>query len=387
MTKKFPEDPNWWKEEYSKVGSIRSLAKELNTTRKTVRKYLRMFGLVEENDCKHLISELASLKKRLETEKQKSRIIAEIAEKIVRQKFKGFKVPIPKLDVAKTDLQMFILRGDSHIGLVVNPDFVQGISKYDFDEYKKRLNRLIAKIYSFWEEDRKFLSLRKAKILYLGDIIENECGVYPSQPFSIDLPVVEQIFEGIREEIRFVFSMARLFEEVEVFCVFGNHGRVHKYSHPKSNWDYVFYKILKLSLEHQENVKVFISKGPSLIFKAGRFNIYMAHGNAVKSWSGIPFYGLERVVRRLSSLYDLPIHYAIFGHFHQPINVGDFYFVNGTMVGGTDLSINRLMLSNVPSQKIIYFDERHGFNRETNIYLEDPVKLKTDEHNIYTPTE
>jgi hypothetical protein len=73
------------------------------------------------------------------------------------------------------------------------------------------------------------------------------------------------------------------------------------------------------------------------------------------------------------------------GHFHQPASIGDSkVLLNGSLVGGSELSINRMGLTNLPSQKLFYFDKKHGINRETNLHLADPVQLEADENGIFT---
>ena len=48
------------------------------------------------------------------------------------------------------------------------------------------------------------------------------------------------------------------------------------------------------------------------------------------------------------------------------------------------LSINQMTMATRPSQKIFYFDSEYGINRESNLYLSEPVKLVPDERGIYT---
>lgn len=93
---------------------------------------------------------------------------------------------------------------------------------------------------------------------------------------------------------------------------------------------------------------------------------------------------MERKARRLSDLYGLHLHYKLGGHFHTPANLNDETLMNGTLVGGSDLSVNKMNVATRPSQKIFYFDKDKGINRESNLYLADPVRLTPDENGIYT---
>jgi hypothetical protein len=84
-------------------------------------------------------------------------------------------------------------------------------------------------------------------------------------------------------------------------------------------------------------------------------------------------------------MFNKVIHYNCVGHFHVTGNISDIILVNGTMVGGSALSINKMASSGIPSQKMFYFDKKYGINRESNLYLADRVDLKADRNGIFTP--
>ena len=58
--------------------------------------------------------------------------------------------------------------------------------------------------------------------------------------------------------------------------------------------------------------------------------------------------------------------------------------LNGTLVGGSDLSINAMNVSSRPSQKIFYLDPDHGIHRMSDIYLSKKPTLSADKNGIYT---
>ena len=78
------------------------------------------------------------------------------------------------------------------------------------------------------------------------------------------------------------------------------------------------------------------------------------------------------------------IDYELCAHHHQPANLADKILMNGTVVGGSDLSINKMGVTNLASQKIFYFHPRYGINRESNINLSDEVVLRPDDNGIFT---
>ena len=124
-----------------------------------------------------------------------------------------------------------------------------------------------------------------------------------------------------------------------------------------------------------------------MIVKHGNFNHALNHNDTVNAWNGIPYYGLERRARRLSDMYGMPIHYKLGGHFHETSSLADEIFINGTMVGGSDLSINKMSKTSIPSQKIFYYHPIEGINRESTLHLAKRPILTPDENGIYTSHE
>jgi len=292
---------------------------------------------------------------------------------------------IPRKEQSKENLESHALRSDAHVGEYLDAKWVQGISHYDANTYKERAEKWAEKMILFRDQDKRSLGLNKLVLNFLGD----QCGgesIYKGQAFYLDLHLVDQLFFSIEVETNCILALAQVYPEIEIFCVLGNHGRVGvpgQHSR-RTNFDYLFYHGLKTALVQQKNVKVYISESPSMIVAHGKFIFLLNHGDAAKSWMGIPYYGLERMFRRLPGLYNMMIHYELCAHHHQPASIADKVFLNGSMVGGSDLSINRMGLTNLPSQKLFYFHPEKGINRESNLYLAKPVVLEPDESGIYT---
>lgn len=332
-----------------------------------------------------LITQNQSLLSRLEKERDLTQVFVNNCLAAIA-KLDICPVPIPKKDNSAEDLDFHAMRSDAHVGEYLERDWVQGLSHYDADTYKRRVDRWVDKLITFREQDKNSLGLNKLIIHKLGDQVTGEA-IFKGQAFYLDLSLTDQLFYSVEIETSAILTLAEYFPLIEIFCVPGNHGRPGKKgaNHRRTNFDYIFYRSLKQALANQKNVSVFVSESPSMVVQHGKFLFLLTHGDAARGWMGIPFYGLERMFRRLPNLYNMMIHYQLCGHHHQPANIGDSkILLNGSLVGGSELSINRIGLSNLPAQKIFYFDKNHGINRETNIHLSDPVVLKPDEHGIYT---
>ena len=295
-------------------------------------------------------------------------------------------VNIPKKETKTENLEAHAMRSDAHVGEYLDPSMVQKLSGYNKESYKKRVERWVKKLILFREQDKKSLGLNKLVIHHLGDQVTGE-SIYKGQAFYLDLNLTDQLFLSVEVESNAILELAKVFPTIEIYGVVGNHGRPGAYgqNHWKTNFDYLFYRALKQTLINQKNVSMYISESPSMVVQHGNFIFLLNHGDAAKGWMGIPFYGLERMFQRLPNLYNMVVHYELVGHHHQPANISDSkILLNGSLVGGSDLSINRMGLSNIPSQKLFYFDKTHGINRETNLHLKDPVQLTADKDGIFT---
>lgn len=296
-------------------------------------------------------------------------------------------VPVPRKHNAIHPQDMHGLRSDAHVGETVDKTFVQGVASYDVATYKKRHQSWVEMFLQFYNED-KHIGIEKAVINWLGDQVTGEL-VYATQGHHVDVGVVDQLMETIRTEVTGLLMLAREIPQIDIYCVPGNHGMIggkKSLLHYRSNMDYLFYQILRDALRHQPNINVYVSESPTMLVQHGKYNFCLQHGtNFGGSSMGIPFYGMDRVARRLPKLYNMPIHYLLAGHIHQPANIDNGYIItNGSMMGGSDLSVNKMFLASAPSQKIFLFDKNHGVHRETNIYLDEMPQLTADCNNIYT---
>ena len=184
------------------------------------------------------------------------------------------------------------------------------------------------------------------------------------------------------------YAPSSVFPEIECYGICGNHGRPGKKGehHAKTNMDRFFYAFLSLALKDQPNVRFYTSDGPFMIVRHHQHRIAMIHGHEAKSWMGIPYYGLDRVEQRLKGMFGgLKINLMLCGDKHDPAILHEAIIMNGSFVGGSNFSINTLLLNSVPSQRIFYLDPEWGAHRHTSMWLDEPPKVEEDENRILTP--
>lgn len=161
------------------------------------------------------------------------------------------------------------------------------------------------------------------------------------------------------------------FPEVEVFCTAGNHGRMPdarrmQQKDPGRNWDTVIYYFAYEMLRNCPNVRFHIPDSYSVGFEVEGWNFLQTHGHDVKSWNSIPWYGLNRLVSNINALEasrGVTIHHYLFGHFHEasslPHAAGES-FINGSLIGGNEFSMNALGKMGKPCQWMLGVHKEHG---------------------------
>jgi len=369
---------------------------KLEITRPSRRTLLRRTGqswselktisthIPQNSTHKALLSQNQALQSRLARQQDITASILDTC-RIELAKMKIPVVKVPPKEKQTSDQEFHAMVSDIHIGEYTDATWVQGLARYDVETYRKRSDKWLEKIMLFREQDKKSLGLNTFVQFYLGDIVTGE-SVYKGQAFSIDLNLVQQLFMALEVEAAKLRTLASIFPEVVLYCVLGNHGRLNKAEHPgKTNFDYIFYRMLQQVMIGQKNVHIYVSESPSMVVDRGKFTFLINHGDAAKSYMGTPYYGLERQFNKLHSLYGMIIDYELVGHHHVPSKLGDKIYINGSYPGGSDLSVNRMNVASLPSQKIFYFDDDEGINRESDLHLGDRIVLPLDEEGIYTP--
>lgn len=279
---------------------------------------------------------------------------------------------------------------DVQIGSLVKSDEVGGLANYNKDVFRERISKLADKIYKVINIQRSGgINVENLRINVLGDIVQGE-SVFPGQGFKLDALMLEQVFVLADEIIQRLFiPLSRLFKNVDIFCIPGNHGKQGRRgdSSRNTNWDYIVYWLWKMRMAEFKNTEFFISNGPFMIYELFPNQVHaLIHGNQAQGWMGFPYYGIDRLYRRITSLTGIFIQYLHHGHHHQP-SIQDTHIGkkigNGSIEGGSDYSINDLLTANVAQQFFCGLNEE-GITWEYWLRLAKTPRLKPDGKGLYT---
>lgn len=294
-----------------------------------------------------------------------------------------------KLDVA----EMHLAISDVHVGSFVDASLASNLSKgYNIDVFRNCADTMEERVIFFKELYDSGFKCEKLVVGLLGDVVDGEA-IFLGQALQVDRIITEQVVEAAHRFASMFYNWSKIFREVEVFCVPGNHGRIGKKNelHWRSNLDYMAYLFIQQKLEAQKNVNVFISRSPNMIVRHGITNFLYHHGDFVKGGAG-SYVAYERKVQSISAMGDIPIHFSVSGHYHHSSsNSGPNarqYFTNGSWPGTNEFSVNVINTGDTPAQKMWLFAPERGLvHSQTDIYLGERVSLEEDENGIFTSYE
>jgi UDP-2,3-diacylglucosamine pyrophosphatase LpxH len=146
--------------------------------------------------------------------------------------------------------------------------------------------------------------------------------------------------------------------------------------------------MMKMGLGQQKGISFEIPRSPFMVTEILGNKFLLTHGDQIKGWNGLPYYGMVRSETRFRTIlertktieellreiekedisqedkngllqyaltYAKSFDYMVMGHFHSmaelETNSGGKIILNSSFAGGDDYSINTLMSANSAAQK------------------------------------
>lgn len=257
-----------------------------------------------------------------------------------------------------------LLSGDIHCGEIISGIQTLGLSSYDFEEYIRRTQYLSDTITNLVVNKLK-PTFNKLVVAGLGDMVSGE--IHDELRATNQFPITEAAIGGAYVYAQFLIELAQVFPEVEVLCcAAANHGRLYKkksFKNKTSNWDYIFYELAAAYCANQKNITFKIPKSLFLVEEINGMKCLIIHGDDIRGWMGIPWYGIEKMITRLKTILAAQGHvikYVFLGHFHQTGLLDDVdgeIIINGSMSGANEFAIGGLGKSTPPKQ--VFFGMHH----------------------------
>lgn len=291
-------------------------------------------------------------------------------------------VPIPPRFVPNPEVEeesLVLLLGDLHYGQVVDEEQTGGISVYSPDIARRRFQFTIDTAIKLALEKLDNYNFSKLHVFGLGDWVS---GIIHDELLHNDEGgIVEQVLGAVDVLAEGLLKLCQEFPEVKFTGVVGNHGRVTQkmYWNAKAvnNYDWMVYKFLEKLLANQKNLSFNCPKSFWAIEQVENTRFLIEHGDTVRAWGSIPFYGLSRAYMKMRTLqedYGISFEHMVVGHLHNPnifTMVRRKMIINGALVGGDPFSIGAVSAACDPVQMMFGVHPKRGITHFWEINSKD----------------
>ena len=318
------------------------------------------------------------------TSKNKEKEIFDNVKKISEEVLNNLKKRerlIPQIKRGKLKSEKWLLMlSDIQYGLVVNPVEIGGLGFFSPKIARERLNYLVTTLIEFL----KYFPNRPEElyIACLGDNIENAY-MRDNQQSEIEFGICTQVIELEEMLLDMIIALSKYFPVIKIFAIVGgNHGRMGKKKNsasPTDNFEYLIYHHVKQRTEGMKDISFNFTSAKHMIVEINDWKFWLEHGDTVRSWAGIPFYGIKREMSNINAMlgkFHEHADYLLAGHFHTKASFEEV-FMNGSFPGGDSYSVGDLRRMDFPYQKLLGVNKKHGIVWDRNICLIDnPRELK-----------
>lgn len=306
---------------------------------------------LEEHRLKVIQSHQDKIAKKIKEETALMHIFSDyLTSNIESYNDSNFKIEIEAKDKGDLNREIVIHITDWHLGKKGN--------KYSSEIAKQSLNIIYNSIYQKAKDLRKLgFNVIGIKLMLGGDIVDGDL-LYPGHPNFVDLNVYEQIGTGFSELRNMIIEMHQnIISNINIYHVYGNHGRISKFTNPTNNWDNILYMFLRTNI----NIK-------GINFHDG-YNWYtlvpmldgekalLTHGDGLRMYQNIPMYGyVQAAMRWRGSIGDFK--YSFIGHFHNPyfMRWNDMQlFINGQFPNDDSWALKTVKMESPPEQRMLVF--------------------------------
>jgi hypothetical protein len=298
------------------------------------------------------------------------------------------KIPPPrgkKLPVRSAVLPIFDIQYGQ---LVQAQDTPLGLGTYSTSIFQERLARWYEAVTESLLDYSTSHAISELVIALGGDLVEG-ADIFAGQAWQLEVDPAKQTVElsvYLAETLGNLIAFCKTeigVKKVMVACVPGNHGKVggkKAGAIPATmSWDWLCAEFLKLRLSGHPIDVFAIESGGALLFKSMSHLFLLIHGQEVRGWGGIPFYGFTRfdgrAIRMTGEIFD----YCLSGHIHQPAVIpngsGGEYIISGDWVGANNLS-GQIVAASRPQQRLIFVSEKWGLSENVPIYFAEAARPK-----------
>lgn len=254
---------------------------------------------------------------------------------------------------------------------------------YDVGVCEQRLLRLCDAVEEIVTLRRKAAGIDRLVLLLGGDMVEGQ-DIFPHQAWETDVNIVRQVIKDGPEVVAsMILFLCRLFPEIVVKGVVGNHGRLSKTGSQLLNSDAIFYEIVRMLVQKAQpgcNITWDLpyDRGPDKQWRAHTdvhgHGILLIHGDSKGSGNqlGYPWYSVGRKALMWNSLTPESYQYLYIGHNHQWADFesgGVRILATGSTESDNAHAAKNYASACEPHQRLGFFNKKYGLLASHRIKL------------------
>lgn len=280
------------------------------------------------SDIKSTSAYVAKLEKQLGSRELFEAAVVEAIQEQIKP-LPRIKLTNPKKQKSKIKRELVVSLNDTHYGLIVDPDEVNGLNKFGWQEACRRTAMVLRETIDFKPHTRA--EVEKVHLVLNGDLIAGL--IHGLNTKGIDL-FVYQMNGAVHILAHFVSHLLANFKDVEVHGVVGNHSEaIHKREgghrvtteHFDSYANVLFFG-LSTAFKDNPRVKFNFPKTPYAFIDLPAGRMMIAHGHSIFSkqlgnpGTSVNVKSLSDSIRKFNSgeiaLGRKPVKLVLFGHTH-----------------------------------------------------------------------
>lgn len=237
---------------------------------------------------------------------------------------------------------------------------------YNREVCERRVIQAVETALRLVELQRSAYGVPNCAVLLGGDMVEG-VSIFPGQAWEVDGSLYDQLFACSRLIERVIRTLLGEFHRVEVWCEWGNHGRLGRKGDMPSadNSDRMAYRIAQDRLAGEKRLAWHASDDFYQLGQIGAYRFLLVHGDEVKGFGGnIPAFGIVRKATSWRSGVLEEFADVYMGHWHQhqqlPLPNGGSIFITGSPESSNAYAKEFCAAGGAPSQRLHFVDPERG---------------------------
>ena len=332
----------------------------------------------------HQLKWVTAENEQLREERSSVKILADAMTAAVRA-LPAVKIkPMPRREARDLDAEDVVLFiSDVHIGSLLSAEHTGGLGAYSFPIFEERMNR-------YRDAVRACLRYHPNRLpccyLVLGGDLVDGSTIFRGHGRQIDLVTVKQVTVAYEYFSHLIADLLELFDEVRVVSVPGNHGRIGMKGEnaPHDNLDWLAAWFMAERFRDEPRVKFHNPETWWALLEVRGWRFLVAHGDDVKAWGSIPFYGVKRWKGGMREMFretfnrrsgeQATFDYVLLAHHHE---IADFSgcFMNGNWPGASEFSLKAMQAGGSAYQWMLGVHSTKGVSWSRRLFLTDHATL------------